>query len=317
MYGEELLYLIGDDNPDAVLLRWLRTCKWNINGAVHRIMETLEWQHRWGVRALIEKGESDLSSEEIKIGKSYFVGHDRVGRAISYVPVKNHVRGQFPSIVSEKLSVFLTVIGRKLVQAPAESGTIIFDLAGFGLKNMDYQYLKFFQNLIQYYYPDSVGQMLILNAPWIFSGCWAIIKPWIDPAMESKIHFIKNEADLVQYIDPSIFPGPHNSNHANFEYVSPTVEDEVMHAALRADVQGKADAEATYKRAFQHYLSITLRWARDEDGPNLLAERQIAAKQLTDTFEKLIPFISTRTHYHCTGVIDEPIFQATYDRLRT
>jgi hypothetical protein len=44
-----------------------------------------------------------------------------------------------------------------------------------------------------------------VNAPWIFSGCWKIIQPWIDPYVSHKIKFI-DPAQLPEYIDPVYIP---------------------------------------------------------------------------------------------------------------
>lgn len=278
-------------------------------------METLDWQHHMNLREIVEKGETNELVEELKTGKSYYIGYDKFGGPINYVPAKQHIKGQFPHTSSARLSVYLMAIGRKLAKPPVEAGTLIFDLTGFGMKNMDYQHLHFFQNLIQRYYPDAVAHMLVLNAPWIFYGCWSVIKSWVDPNLEHKIHFIKNEEELAHYIDPSILPGRQNNSSSNFQYIPPTAEDEKMLAALRADVSGRADVVAAHKQAFQQYLNVTLRWARNEQTPDLLAERQEAAKQLKDTFENVVPYMSTRSHFHRNGMIDEPIFQATYERI--
>ena len=32
--------------------------------------------------------------------------------------------------------------------------------------------------------------MYIINAPFVFSGVWSVIKPWIDPTTRKKIHII-------------------------------------------------------------------------------------------------------------------------------
>lgn len=317
VYGDELFDLIGTENPDVVLLRWLRACKWNINDAVQQLIDTLKWQQNWGVRAFIAKGEKDLSEEEIKTGKCYFIGYDKVGRPVTYVSVRNHIKDQFPLETSEKLAVFHLFTVRKLLQAPVESGMLVFDFAQFGIKNMDYNYATFFINLLQSYYPGAVNEVLVINTPWVFYACWAIIQQWLSPSVKSKIHFISDETDLAKHIDPSMLPQQLDGSHSNFKYIPPTVEDEAMETAFRADVQGKAEARAVHNEAAQNYLSVTLRWTQNEECLNLLADRAIATTQLRDAFERLMPYISTRTHYHRSGAINDSIFQVTYNRLRT
>ncbi|CAF1473158.1 unnamed protein product [Rotaria sp. Silwood1] len=131
---------------------------------------------------------------------------------------------------------------RKLIEAPVETNTIVFDLSGFRLKNMDYQHIKFFINLIENYYPELLGQVIILNAPWIFYGCWTIISKWLDPTLRDEIRFVKNEVELAQHIDPSALPRRLNGAQPDFEYIGPTADDDAMIATIRADAQGKAKA---------------------------------------------------------------------------
>ncbi|CAF3470008.1 unnamed protein product [Rotaria sp. Silwood1] len=181
---------------------------------------------------------------------------------------------------------------------------------------MDYQHIKFFINLIENYYPELLGQVIILNAPWIFYGCWTIISKWLNPTLRDEIRFVKNEVELAQHIDPSALPRRLNGTQPDFEYIGPTANDDAMIATIRVDAQGKAKAQEAHQEAVRHYLNITLQWTRGDNNPNLLAERAMATKQLRNAFEKLVPYISTRTHYHRIGAIKEQIFQGTYNQIR-
>ncbi len=52
----------------------------------------------------------------------------------------------------------------------------------------------------QNYYPESLGVTLLLNAPWIFKGCWSLIKNWIDPYAAKKISFV-TQPELLNFIN--------------------------------------------------------------------------------------------------------------------
>ncbi len=316
VYEAELFSAIGYDNPDVILLRWLRARKWDVNCALQQHLDTIQWRNEWGVKEFIAKGETDLCYEEIITGKSYFMGNDRAGRPINYVSVKNHIKGQFPAEATEKLTVFIMETGRKLLKFPHETVTVVFDMTDFSLQNMDYQHLKFLINLLQNFYPESFALGLFINAPWIFNGCWYIIRPWLDPVVESKIHFINNLDDLTQFIDPSSIPKCLNGTHPDFNYIPPTDDDLVVLNTIRNDKQGKLKAEEVHREAVQKYLNITHRWAREDDTDEILEERTKATKELRDAFEQLVPYVSTRTHYHRLGAIDEPIFDIVYQRIQ-
>jgi hypothetical protein len=317
IYGKELFNAFASDNPDAVLLRWLRARKWNLNNAFEQLFDTLKWRIEWDVQKLVANGESDLSYEEMRTGKSYYIGYDRDGRPIIYVSVKDHIKGQFSSEQTEKLTVFSMEIGRKLLRYPMESVTVLFDMNGFSMKNMDYQHVKFLINLLQNYYPESLGLALVINSPWLFNSCWFIIKSWLDPTVENKIHFIQNLDQLNQFIDSNILPKRLNGKQSDFNYIQPTEQDQIMLNTFRMDIYGKTKAIENHQQASKNFLQITFEWAQQNDKNFLNEERKKAMKQLSDAYQQLLPYISTKTHYHRIGLINEPIFDITFQNIQT
>ncbi|CAF1034155.1 unnamed protein product [Rotaria magnacalcarata] len=315
VFGDELFRAICYDNPDVLILRWLRSRKWNVDASVNQIIETLKWRHDWGVQELVANGERAISQEEIATGKTYFMGHDKIGRPVCCIHPKEHVKGKFSSEYSEKLSVLCVETYRKLLQPPIESVTIIFDMAGCERKNMDMHQIKFLVTLLDNYYPDSLGMILVLNFPWIFDKSWLLIKSWLNPTVQQKVRFIHSEAELTEFIDPSVLPKRLYGTQPDFKYIPPSAEDEAIFNIFRADTKGKAIAEAAHRDAVRYYLRVTLQWANGNESRNVLVERKKARKQLKNAFEQLSPYISTRTHYHRAGVIKEPIFQIAYERL--
>ena len=316
VYGDELFRAIGYDNPDVLLLRWLRSRKWNVSGTVHQIIETLKWRREWGVSQLVADGERGINQEEIATGKTYFMGHDKMGRPVCCIHPREHIKGQFPQEDSERLTVFCVETYRKLLQPPIESVTVIFDMAGCDSKNMDFHQVKFLIHLLDNYYPDSLGLILILNFPWVLDKCWTVIKSWLNPTVQKKVQFIHSVDELSEFIDPAGLPKRLHGAQADFHYVPPSEEDQTMFEAFRADLKGKAIAETAHRDAVREYLAASLQWARGDESRTSLMERKRARKQLRLAFEQLSPYISTWTHYHRMGVIKEPGFLTAYNRLR-
>jgi hypothetical protein len=278
-------------------------------------MDTFKWRCEWGVDALTAEGEDGLLLEEIMRSKSYFMGRDRAGRPIGYVYAKEHIKDQYPVESTKNLAIFMLETGQKLLKDSAETGTVVVDMTGFGMQNIDYPLIKFFIHLLANYYPESLGLALVIHAPLLFHSCWAIIKHWIDPVVENKIHFLKHDDELTKYIDPSNLPKQLHGTHPDFNYIPPTDEDRAMLAAFRADTEGRKLARAAHRKAARHYLDLTLKWARGNESQTLLEERKEATKQLRDAFEQFVPYINTRTYYHRIGAISEPIFDIAYEKL--
>ncbi|CAF4284075.1 unnamed protein product, partial [Adineta steineri] len=80
VYVDELFRAMGYDNPDVLILRWLRSRKWDVNASVHQMIETMKWRRDWGVQELVAKGERAISQDEISTNKTYFMGHDKMVR---------------------------------------------------------------------------------------------------------------------------------------------------------------------------------------------------------------------------------------------
>jgi len=66
----------------------------------------------------------------------------------------------------------------------------IMDMTGFGVSmfnNRVKSLVKLGSSIAQDYYPEQLGQLMIVNAPWVFQGIWAVVKGFIDEKTRKKI----------------------------------------------------------------------------------------------------------------------------------
>jgi len=58
------------------------------------------------------------------------------------------------------------------------------------------------------YYPEIMGQTFIVNAPFFFSGVWAIVKGFIDEKTRKKISIYSGSSvkDLLELVDADNLP---------------------------------------------------------------------------------------------------------------
>jgi hypothetical protein len=65
-----------------------------------------------------------------------------------------------------------------------------------------------FRQIDSTYYPERLGDLYVINAPWIFPVIWAIVKGWIDPVTRAKIHIVKGDPKptLLAHIDADQLP---------------------------------------------------------------------------------------------------------------
>lgn len=53
----------------------------------------------------------------------------------------------------------------------------VFDMRGFSPANVDPGFIKFIIDLLFVYYPKRVGQVLFVDAPFVFRPVWSAISP--------------------------------------------------------------------------------------------------------------------------------------------
>lgn len=72
----------------------------------------------------------------------------------------------------------------------------ILDLKGASMGMMSkqvYSFIKIATSVAQDNYPEMLGKMFIINAPMLFSGIWACIKPWVDEKTRAKVSIIGSD----------------------------------------------------------------------------------------------------------------------------
>src|ERR1700744_2642613 len=73
-----------------------------------------------------------------------------------------------------------------------ETCCTIMDLKGVGITSAPsvYGYLRQASNISQNYYPERLGKLYVINAPWGFSSVFSVVKSFLDPVTVEKIHIL-------------------------------------------------------------------------------------------------------------------------------
>lgn len=121
-------------------------------------MGSLNWRRTYGVDDLIISGEVGLLPqipkllEQFQLGRSYFHGFDRSRRPVFYAHTRMHDPKAQSALTVEKFTIYSMEIGRVLM-AHVGQICLVFDLVGFGLKNMDWGFVLFLAKSFEAYYP--------------------------------------------------------------------------------------------------------------------------------------------------------------------
>lgn len=80
-------------------------------------------------------------------------------------------------------------------------------VAGLRMKNLDVGALQAVFEVLQQHYPERLGELWFLNAPFIFWGLWRVVSPFIQQNTKDKIKFLSSkdrERLLQRYIPPDV-----------------------------------------------------------------------------------------------------------------
>lgn len=75
------------------------------------------------------------------------------------------------------------------------------------MRNLDVGALQAVFEVLQQHYPECLGELWFLNAPFIFWGLWRVVSPFIQQATKEKIKFLSGrdwEQLLQQYIPQNV-----------------------------------------------------------------------------------------------------------------
>ena len=113
------------DNPDALLLRFLRARKWHVQNALIMLVSTAHWRLKDAKMdiEIVPRGEAWFVDQEkngtghdkqlgkdfmsqLRMGKSFLHGTDKEGRPMSFVRVRLHKSGDQSEEAIEKFTVY-------------------------------------------------------------------------------------------------------------------------------------------------------------------------------------------------------------------
>ncbi|RYP40367.1 hypothetical protein DL768_010638 [Monosporascus sp. mg162] len=314
--------MVKHDHPDALLLRFLRARKWDVQKALIMLLSTMNWRaaeahvdddimlHGEALAAEQEQSSDEATKKtgadflaQMRMGKSYIHGTDKSGRPICIVKAALHRAGEQSEESLERYTVYLIETSRLLLKPPADTACIIFDMTGFSLANMDYAPVKFMIKCFEANYPESLGVVLVHKAPWVFQGIWKVIRGWLDPVVASKVNFTNGFKDLEEFIAANRMPKDLDGEEDwTYRYVEPAAgeNDRMKDTATRDRLLQEREG------LYAEYEQKTVAWINEADAEkraSIQASRNQVAKELRDQYWQLDPYIRARSLYDRLGVI--------------
>ncbi|KAI9176229.1 hypothetical protein LWI28_000118 [Acer negundo] len=173
----------GEEVDDVMLRRFLHARDLDVEKGSNMFLKYLKWR-----RSFIPNGSISPSEilNEIAQNKMFLQGFDKKGFAV---------------YVLDKLS--------EKIPAGQEKFVVIADIQGWGYANSDLRANIGALSILQDYYPERLGKLLILHAPYIFMTVWKMVYPFIDNNTKKKTVFVEDKklkSTLLEEIDESQIP---------------------------------------------------------------------------------------------------------------
>ncbi|KAL7275927.1 phosphatidylinositol transfer protein csr1 [Rhizina undulata] len=303
--------MVKCDNPDGLLLRFLRARKWDVDKALVMMISTMSWRlKQMDVEKLMETGDEGaiIAGDEgfmkqLRMGKSYLHGVDIEGRPICYVRVRLHNKADQSEQSLERYTVYIMETARLMLSPPVDTAAVVFDMTGFSLANMDYAPVKFMIKCFEAHYPESLGICLVHKAPWVFRGIWNIIKGWLDPVVATKIHFTESLEDMEAFIPRSQILAELGGDEAwSYTYDEPVPGENapLKDTARREKLQKERD------ELVLEYEEQTRRWVVEREevaAGRIKDQRNAIAGKIKAGYWGLDKHVRARTIYDRRGVL--------------
>ena len=213
-----------------MLLRYLRADKFDIPKAKQRWDNMVTWKKEHHV---IERMTSMNATEMVfgqrltlsNIVQKYpygVIGTDRQGRPLVFKRVGNLNTSIFKDMTVEEIILWEAMCVTKTMHYwmprcsvvsghHVENIVSIIDLDGMGFTSFDSNMRGVIMGgmkLIGDHFPETLGAMFILNAPFSFRGVWSIISSFLDPVTVAKVRMSSSSShpDLTMLVDKDMLP---------------------------------------------------------------------------------------------------------------
>ncbi|KAF7562547.1 hypothetical protein G7046_g1609 [Stylonectria norvegica] len=204
------------------LLRFLRARKFDVALSKAMFVDTENWRKETKLDETVPIWDYPEKQEVAKYYKQFYHKTDKDGRPI-YIETLGSIdlTAMYKITTAERMLQNLAVEYERLAdpRLPAcsrKAGTLletcctVMDLKGVSLTRIPqvYTYVRQASVVSQNYYPERLGKLYLINAPWGFSTVWSVMKGWLDPVTVSKIHILGSgyKSELLKQVSPDSLP---------------------------------------------------------------------------------------------------------------
>ncbi|RDX94620.1 Phosphatidylinositol/phosphatidylcholine transfer protein SFH2, partial [Mucuna pruriens] len=175
------------------LMRFLKAREWNATKAHKMIVDCLNWR----VQSEIDKILSGLPVFAIGVGLSTF------DKASVHYYVQSHIQ------INEYRDRVILPSQSKKHERPITTCVKVLDMTGLKLSALNQiKLLTIISSIDDLNYPEKTNTYYIVNAPYIFSACWKVVKPLLQERTRRKVQVLSGcgRDELLKIMDYASLP---------------------------------------------------------------------------------------------------------------
>ncbi|KAI9731968.1 MAG: cytosolic factor, phosphatidylinositol/phosphatidylcholine transfer protein [Cirrosporium novae-zelandiae] len=204
------------------MLRFLRARKFNIELSKKMFVDCEKWRKDFGTDDLAATFEYPEKPQVFDFYPQYYHKTDKDGRPVYIEQYGNiDLNAMYKITTAERMLQNLVTEYERLAdpRLPAcsrkaghllETCCTIMDLKGVGVTRIPsvYGYVKQASAISQNYYPERLGKLYLINAPWGFSSVFSVVKSFLDPVTVQKIHVLGSgyQKELLEQVPKENLP---------------------------------------------------------------------------------------------------------------
>lgn len=194
-------------HPDLILLRYLRAFKFKPDKAIAAMTKNIQFRKEHHVRNILDKNPEEILGVKLEklttIFPHWHSGYDKTGRPVLYKvyggfdakKIKTMLNGSFDNLVNyhvweqEMCTKLCLQQSHKLGQI-VETCTAIMDVKDMVMSQISRSFLGLTKQMAaidQDQYPETLGRIIVINAPSAFPMAWRMVKGFLDPVVTAKI----------------------------------------------------------------------------------------------------------------------------------
>ncbi|PYH80025.1 putative phosphatidylinositol transporter [Aspergillus uvarum CBS 121591] len=204
------------------LLRFLRARKFDVALAKAMFIDSEKWRKEFGTDDLVRTFDYTEKSKVFEYYPQYYHKTDKDGRpvyieklgkidltALNKITTEDRMLQNLVTEYEKLADPRLPACSRKAGKL-LETCCTIMDLKGVGITSAPsvYGYLSKASGVSQNYYPERLGKLYLINAPWGFSGVFSFVKKFLDPVTVNKIHILGSnyKKELLEQVPAENLP---------------------------------------------------------------------------------------------------------------